>query len=68
MKIAMIGPGHVVNLDFWWLMMKTKNQEAVIRARAWVRKLAMPPEAVSADKPKGKITLEPWSVICDYVE
>ena len=64
----MIGPGHVVKFDSWWLMMKTENQEAVIRARVGVRKLAKPPEAVFADKPKRKITLEPWSVICDYVE
>ncbi len=48
--------------------MKTENQEAVIRARVGVRKLVKPPEAVFADKPKRKITLEPWSVICDYVE
>ena len=43
--------------------MKNENQEAVIRARVGVRKPAKPPEAVFADKPKRKITLEPWSVI-----
>ena len=68
MKIAMIEPGHVVNHDSWRLMKITENQEAVIRARAWVRKLENSPIAVSADNPIGKITLEPWSVICDYVE